>query len=380
MTDNKQNYSSNSLFDEIEKETEIESETRIERPFDPNKVKFDTKTLTIDLLIKRLKKKEIDLLPEFQRSPDLWNVKKQSQLIESILMRIPLPVFYFDGRIDNKWQVIDGLQRLSTFKSFLIDKELKLKYLEYLTKFEGLGFDDLPRDMQRRIEETQIQAYIMDEDTPNDVKFNVFKRINTGGLLLQPQEIRNALNQGIPAKFINELAKLREFIKATDNSISPGRMKDRDLITRFVSFYLTPYDKYNPNPDLDSFLNKSMGSINRLSEEERKDLKKKFISAMNLAYKIFNKYAFRKIDKENKQRKPINKALFEVVSVTFAKLGSKEREIIKEKRKIFYKNFIDLNKDEEFIKAITSGTGDKKRVNIRFSKFKELINKVIDND
>jgi len=108
---------------EAQLESDIESideSGEINRPFDPNEIKISTQQLTIQHLIERLEFNEINLYTEFQRQHDLWNKEKQSRLIESILLNMPLPSFYFDGERDNNWQVVDGLQRVSTIKNFLI--------------------------------------------------------------------------------------------------------------------------------------------------------------------------------------------------------------------------------------------------------------------
>ncbi len=113
--------------------------------------------------------------------------------------------------------------------------------------------------LQRIIEETQIVTYVINPGTPDDVRFNIFKRINTGGLVLEPQEIRHALNQGEPAKFIAKLAGIEEFKQATDNSIRPERMLDRDFANRFLAFYRFGYKNYTP--DLGTFMSKAMADV-----------------------------------------------------------------------------------------------------------------------
>ena len=103
-----------------------------EKPFDPSKVDVTITTPNLGALVYRLKNDEIDLMPEFQRSPDLWSKQAQSRLIESILIRLPIPAFYFDAYEDAKWQVVDGLQRLSAINNFVIKKTLALTNLEFL--------------------------------------------------------------------------------------------------------------------------------------------------------------------------------------------------------------------------------------------------------
>jgi len=363
---------------EIVIEEEDVGKSLMEDPFNPSDINIETKSPTLSNLMTRLRSNppEIDLYPDFQRRDNLWDEGKQSRLIESILISFPLPAFYFDGTDDNKWLVVDGLQRLSALRNFVIDKSLRLKELEFLKELQKLTFDELPRPLQRKIEETQIIAYIIKPGTPVKVKYNIFRRINTGGLVLEPQEIRHALNQGIPAKYVEELANLKEFKDATQWKIDTKRMLDREFVTRFIAFYINDPDTYSP--DLDSFLNNSMSQISNLSDEERRKMKNDFIEAMKYSNKIFGKWAFRKADLYPEKRKPINKALFEVWSVNLAKLKNEERSIVLSKKEILMRDFVDLMKDDEkFKRAITSGTGGKLEVIERFGKVKKLINKLL---
>ncbi len=362
-------------------EKEVSESYVITNPFDPKEIDIKTKQMMLKALFERIHHEEVDMLTDFQREGDLWDLTKQSRLIESILIRFPLPAFYFDGTDDNKWLIVDGLQRISAFKNFIIDKKIKgqpfaLKNLEFLKDLEGSTYDALPRDMKRRIDETEITVYIISPGTPSKVKYNLFKRINTSGLVLEPQEIRHALNQGVPANFVRELSLLPEFKKATSYSIKTNRMLDRDFVTRFVSFYVLGYKNYEP--DLDTFLNKGMAEINKLSDDEQKKVKSNFVKSMKLAYDLFGDYAFRKRYKINDTRKPINKALFETWSVNLARIeNDKVEELVNKKEKLIA-GFIDLlSNNTDFEKAITSTTGDKGRVNRRFTEIEKLIKNIL---
>ncbi|MCF6140697.1 DUF262 domain-containing protein [Flavobacterium sp. K77] len=398
--------------EELESDIEVEEgneDVIIEIPFDPNKIKVVTKSYSVGQIVQDLEDKTIDLDTEFQRLPGLWNNEKKSQFIESLLLNLPIPTFYFNEKEENNWEVIDGLQRISTIYAFLVEKNLVLTGLEFLTEYNGFKFDDLPNPLQKRITRFGITIYIIEKTTPVEVKFHIFKRVNTGGLMLTPQEIRHAINQGIPAELIADLARgvnnntsdgairIRKnsdgtvvdlkatdegkaFVKVTENRINSTRMEDRDFVTRFVAFYLIPYQEYKP--DLDSFLNKGMERIKELNKAEIENLKFDFKSAMNLAYHIFGNDAFRKRFSKTDKRKPINKALFEVLSVNLAKLSLGNREIIKAKKNIFKQKLIELHnaKDGKFVRSISQGTAQKDLVTQRFSDIERIIKETVEND
>ena len=366
-------------------EEEIVGNDPITVPFDPNLIRIRRDPFTLGELIDKIEHDEVNFKTAFQRKSDLWDKTQQSRLIESVLLRLPLPAFYFDEIIEHEddiekrktiWQVIDGLQRCSAFNHFIVERSFSLENLEFLTQFNGKYYKDLPRELQRRISQTPITVYVVEKGTPEEVKFNIFKRINTGGLILTPQEIRHAMNQGIPADFVAELADLKGFKDATCHIIKTERMEDRDFITRYVSFYLQNYTSYQP--DLDSFMNKGMGKIKLLTDTERVEMKSRFIKSMQTAIKLFDDDAFRKRTNVYDRRKPINKALFEVQSVIYAKMSDSQLQLLVNKKNVFKHKFIQLNNDEKFRYAISSGTGQKDSVVRRFSEFKRIIEETIE--
>jgi hypothetical protein len=179
-------------------------------------------------------------------------------LVESLLLRIPLPVFYISADAKDRWSVVDGVQRLTTIYDF-IKGTFALRGLEYLMQLEGLTFAQLPRSFQRRIEETSLQVHRIQDGTPEEVMINIFKRINTGGISLTAQEIRNALNKGPAREFLRELALSDEFKLATDHSVSDDRMDAQECVLRFMAFRLTNWEKYATDfAALDLFLNQTM--------------------------------------------------------------------------------------------------------------------------
>jgi len=319
------------------------SEEKITEPFDPILIRVDTRPMTIDLLRLRIEYQELDLAPGFQRKGGIWKDEAQSRLIESMLIRIPLPAFYMDATNDEKWLVVDGLQRLTTLKRFMLDKDLRLRGLEFLTHLNGKSYDELPRNYQRRIAETQVTVYLIEKGTPDGVKFNIFKRINTGGLPLSAQEIRHALNQGEATKLLIELAESTAFKKAVDDGIRDDRMADRECVLRYLAFTITPYTTFTK--DFDSFLNKAMADINKMTDEERARLRDQFERTMLMARDLFGNDAFRKRYSESGPRQPINKPLFESWSVNRLRLTDEQVHTLKNRMSLLREKFIALMND-----------------------------------
>lgn len=359
-----------------EVEDEDTGSAEITEPFNPADIRIETKPMTIDLLVKRIQVDEIDLFPEFQREGGLWKPREQSRLIESFLIRIPIPAFYMDATNEEKWLVVDGLQRLTALKSFVIDQTLRLEKLEFWKQYEGNHFSDLPRAMQRRIEETQVVVYLIQPGTPTEVKFNIFKRINTGGLPLSSQEIRHALNQGPAAKLLLQLSLTEEFKQATSGGIRDHRMTDRECALRFLAFVMTPYDQYR-SQELDGFLHRQMQALNRMSDVEREALGCRFVRAMRIAFELFGRDAFRKRYREIDPRKPINKALFETWSVNLDARTDIEVGVLFQRKEQLKAKFIELMNNRDFDTAVTQGTGDVRKVRLRFEAVKLLIDEVL---
>lgn len=360
----------------IEPEDTSSGSILITHPFNPNEIEIESPPYTVGYLMDRIEHSEINMNTDFQREGNLWSPEKQSRLIESILLGLPLPAFYFDTS-NPQWDIIDGLQRCCSIENFCVKKELRLTGLEFLGEkngekyLDGVGFDDLDRTLQRSIITRPITVNLI-KKAHRKVRYILFRRLNTGGLELTPQEIRNAVYQGTAANIIKDMAKLDPFRKATDWRIPTNRMQDRDFVSRFIAFYLIDFINYQPG--LDDFINSSM---DLLEKTDKTKLQNDFIKAMELAFEFFGNDAFRKRTHRNDGRRPINKAYFEVISVSLAKINSGEENLLRQNKELFKDNLIELMHSDRYNNSLSQGTGTRDSVIIRFSWFNQVLKKSI---
>lgn len=348
--------------------------------FIPAEVNIGQRTVNVYNLMERLENEEIDLNPDFQRNGNLWSSEQQSRLIESLMLKIPIPAFYFNAANEAEWIVIDGLQRLTAFKNFLVgadrnNRREKQQFtgLQYLKDFNGHTFDELPRQYIRRIKETSVIAYTVEKGTPDEIVYNIFQRINTGGIVLEDQEIRQALYQGKVTELIERLAKSEIFLRATQNAIRPDRMLDREYVTRFLAFTELDYTKEFEG-NIDHYLIKAMKLVNNYRESDIRRIEDKFQTVMGYCAEIFGKFAFRKYN-ENWRRGPINKAIFEMWSVCFSELTEEQLDKIVCKKNAFLQKFCDMQQDRGFITAIKAGDqhSTNRRIDMARNMLKEFV-------
>lgn len=349
------------------------STTNTQRILDSNKILIQQKPLSIEGIINRLKYDEINLDTDFQRKRSLWDDETKSQFIESLMLRIPIPPLYFDGTDDDCWLVIDGLQRLSTLKDFIIDKTLKLTGLEYFSDYNGCDYSSLPRSYVRRIDETQLSLYLLMPGTPFNIKFNIFKRINTPGLKLENQEIRHALYQGSATKLLEYLSETTEFKEATNNSIPSERMLDREFILRYIGFKYLGIEQFKQcGASVDVFLNQTMEYLNNCTSNQLEEIKETFINSMKCAYNIFGEYAFRRISGiPPAKRNPINVALFESWSIGLSFLSKDEQSMLVDKKQYVLDAFVQILQDHTYSSDINTAKYNSVRRRI------ETINNII---
>lgn len=362
--------------DGVDPDQEDPNETRIENPFDPEKIKVTPRKILVDHLVSRISYGEIDLAPDFQRRSDIWNQKDQSRLVESLLLRIPLPVFYVAENEEEKWAVVDGLQRMSAINRY-VRGEFHLSKLQYLVHLEGKKYGSLKRPMQRRINETELAVNVIEPETPDEVMFNIFHRLNTGGMKLNGQEIRHAMTPGPIRGYLEKLSQTKEFLDATNRSIKPRRMDDRDCVLRFLAFHIDDWERYAAN-DIDGYLTNAMKRINNMTKQERDSIAADFRKAMRAAADIFGEDAFRKLYYRDGSRRihrgRINKALFGAWSVGLARRSRKEISRLVRNQEGVRKGFMALLRDDrEFERAISYSTSMPARVRKQFQAIDDLI-------
>lgn len=351
----------------------------ITHPFSPRDIKLSTPPMNLGDLIEMIQAGWINFNTEYQRSMNLWSPQQQSRLIESVLLGLRLPAFYFEVIHQRKWNIIDGLQRCCAIMNFCVDKSLSLEGLEFLADFEGKSFDDLTFETRRDIRMLPITVNLLEPGAPDQVKYILFKRLNTGGLELNSQEIRNAVYQGKPIDIVRDLSKMDCFIQATCGKISSDRCLDMDFISRFVAFYWLGYENYQP--DLDRFLNQSMEELRDYGTDERVvKMKQDFENAMQLSMDVFGDRAFRKQQCRDEYRRPINKAYFEVISSQFALFSEEKRKAILEVKGMLVDNLHTAMRDSKsFQNSFSSGTGNRDAVKRRFTWFLDIVERSLSN-
>lgn len=342
-----------------------------DKPWDPNKIRIQTKTFSLRQVVDEIKEGTIDLAPDFQRDY-VWKEEQKSLLIESIVLGIPLPVFYFSQEEDGRIQVVDGVQRLSTIRDFFENRFVP-SFFEYRTDLKGISFDQLEPAWKRRFRQAQIVVHVIDPQTPPDLKFDIFRRINTGGTPLSPQEIRHCMAKARSRAFLERLVGTPLFIDNLGEGLR-ARMVDRELALRFIAFRdPQSIDSYEESRTFDGFLLNTMKRLDdpkEFPDSRLKTLEADFDRGLRNSLDVFGEFAFRRWEEDRIKRPRLNKALFEAWMVALCEVGQHEieeyaTEIIKEARLV-------MTHDLEFRNSISVATGDRSHVRYRFQKAHQI--------
>lgn len=374
------------LLDETAIEDENTGDGELLKPWDPKQIRITTKNFSIRELFNQIEDGDIDLAPDFQRS-FVWGVKKQILLIESILLGIPLPAFYFNQDQLGAFQVIDGVQRLTTVKKFMSNEiSLEDTHLEYLKDLQGHTFSTLDAPIRRRFGGTQIVAHVIEPQTPDEVKFDIFNRVNTGGEPLTAQEIRHCMSKAPSRGLLQRLTSDPCFDEATGFTFfrrSPTgervrdnrRMADRELALRFCAFRSTSISEYENATSLDGFLLDFTRKLDReFGQDALDELQASFHRAMANSSKILGVAAFRRWAPNAPRRGPLNRAVFESQALA---LADYEFEQLEPHAKEIYDEFRSLFLQEDYDTAVRFGTGDARKVERRLKLTRDLLSEIL---
>lgn len=320
-------------------------------------------------VVRRLAAGRFRLDPDFQRD-FVWERDKQSRLIESVLMRIPLPVFYVAEDTEGLLIVVDGRQRLTTLQRFL-EGQLSLD-LPDRPELNKKKFQDLESRLQNRVEDCQLHFYIIDRTVPERARLDIFERVN-GGEVLTRQQMRNAIYSGSATKFLKVEAESDLFEEATGGSLNTKKMQDREFVNRFCSFSLLPFESYKG--DMDDWLARGLIRLAKMGEQELEVLRAKFRLGLANNLAVFGRHAFRKHRQSNQSRSILNASLFDVM---MSEMSVRDTAAVAASAEALRHAFFARMDDPIFTKAITYGPNSPKEVRARFKIAGEMFREVFD--
>lgn len=336
-----------------------------------NSVLIRPETRTLYDIVRRIRNDQFIMDPDFQRD-FIWKPDKQSKLIESMVMRIPLPVFYLAEREDGKTVVVDGLQRLTTFQRFL-DNDLVLRDLKLAPELNGKRYVELPMKLQNRLEDTQLILYLIDSKVPEQARLDIFDRVN-GGVPLTRQQMRNSIYCGAATRWLKQEVESEEFKLATGRSLDWRSMRDRECVNRFCAFSLLGVSAYYKG-DMDEFLATVLRKMNDSPESRLHALSESFRTSMRNNFHVFGLHSFRKHRNVVERRSVINVALFDVFSVLLSRVTE---EAVLHSTEQIHTSFFELMDNAEFMDAITISTNATSKVHKRFEIAEAKLGSILD--
>ncbi|NVP17398.1 DUF262 domain-containing protein [Candidatus Gracilibacteria bacterium] len=374
---------------EIEEENyeeEIEQDNESTEMDENNRnIIWQPKDITIREFLSMKQDGDLILQPDYQRN-FVMNQKQSSRLIESILMDVPLPVIYLNEEKDGRYSVIDGQQRLTSFLTFIeekvfgTNKQFKLVGLNILKELNGKAFSQLEKESQNKIKTTTLHTIIIKKESNEDIKFEIFERLNTGSIKLNEDEIRNTVYRGKYMDLLSELEDNEIFHKLVRKDNYKNRMIYRGMILRFFALYEKSYLNYKPS--IKQFSNKHLREFRNLSDEKIKEYREVFKNTTELVYSIFGENAFRRYipgDNDNINGywalTRINMAIYDIQMCCFAKYTKNQ---IIQKVDIIREEFIKLMcNNQKFIDCILNQTSNKEQLQTRFKIWFEKLEEII---
>lgn len=340
-----------------------DTQTIVEIPQEVRKINTQAYDKSISDIVRMIEEGDIILDPEFQRNY-VWDNKKASSLIESVILNVPIPVIYVSQEKDDRWTVIDGLQRLWSLKRFFSGK-FKLSGLEILTDLNKQDFSTLNPKALRMLKNGLLRIIMISQDSNEEIKYDVFMRLNSGSVHLTEQELRNCLYRGSLNKLLKDLSSNQKWLSLLGLQAAHKRMADREMILRYFAITANWDSEHNEvmgyKGRMKTFLNEYMFKNKNIKENDVKRLRQEFEDTVNKVYEVFGVDAFRKIgDNVNKS---INRAVADVLMLSCKKYDY--AELITRKQKITDRFYGLMQDDVDFKNSLLLGTSDKKVLNKR---------------
>ncbi|MBA3431639.1 MAG: DUF262 domain-containing protein [Actinobacteria bacterium] len=310
------------------------------------------------------------LQPVYQRRY-VWDNKKASKLMESLLINVPIPVCYLAEETDGTRSVIDGQQRLRSLHRFL-ENQFALTGLEVLPELNRKRFYELTDRQQRLIRNRTIRCIVISEDSDPDIRFDVFERLNTGSVALTAQELRNSVYRGSFNQLLRQLGRSGELSRCVAGR-SDTRMTFEELVLRFFALdeRLTTY-----RPPLKRFLNDYMRDNRELSADSTAEKRDRFTEAATRAYSVYGGNCFRRgagSVGDWEWLPAINSAVFDVVMLNLIRIDTAPQELAERADEIQHATAELMFENEDFSDAISLATGDRARLRRRVSIFSETL-------
>lgn len=361
---------------ELEQDIALEDDDDINQiPTEERKLRVQAYDKSVSDLVRMVREEDIILNPEYQRNY-VWDNKKASLLIESILLNIPIPVVYASEEDDSRWNIVDGLQRLTALRRFF-DNNFKLGGLGVLSELNGFRYQDLNPKAKRVLSNGNLRVILIFNDSHPEIKYDIFMRLNSGSVKLNEQELRNCLYRGSLNDLIKGLAKNPKLLNILGLKSPHKRMVDCEMILRYFAFS-NNFDKENMTIKdykgaTKTFLNSFFANNQNIELGKINELRDKFNTVIDSVYEVFGDKAFRKLNDEGFETK-INKAIMDVIMISFEQYSL---DAIKEKKTeilTLYKKKLD---EPKFNMAVTQGTSDTRVLEYRLNEWITELNRIM---
>jgi hypothetical protein len=369
-------------LDDLEEDEATRQESESTEDLGPEKRKIftDKADPPVGALCMRYEAGDLILDPIFQRRL-VWEDARASRLIESLILGVPLPIFYLAEGADGKDEVIDGQQRLSAFFRFL-HNEYPLKGLKALPQLNGRYFKDLDRPTQRQIRDSSVRTVVFKKESDENLRFEIFERLNTGAVPLNRQELRNCVYRGPYNQLLFDLAKDPDYMWLMGLTSPEKRMKDVEYVLRFAAFHHATYLKYKP--PMDRFLDEDMRKHQNASEQEREELRSAFRTAVTLVRSLLGRHAFRRFypgkDKDHGgywEPKKFNASLYDILMCSLA--DKDKNQVMGNLDAIREALIVLMTENRAFIDAILLSTSSTRMVTTRFDIWRQTLNAILDS-